>query len=136
MEQLTLWFNRESLDVIHMYLFGGVKFLDLLALLMLIDIATGITRAIKEKRLRSRTAYFGYARKIGAFGIIIVANIIDIILDLNGAVAIATVFFYISVESLSILENYTQIGGKVPNAIKDSLQVIDTSNSKGDEKHD
>ncbi|MED1603661.1 phage holin family protein [Alkalihalophilus marmarensis] len=134
MEQITLWFNRENLDVIHMYLFGGVKFLDLLALLMLIDVATGITRAIKERRLRSRTAYYGYARKVGAFGIIIVANIIDIILDLNGAVAIATVLFYISVESLSILENYTQIGGKVPNAIKNSLQVIDTSKKKGDEQ--
>ncbi|MDV2683794.1 phage holin family protein [Alkalihalophilus lindianensis] len=134
MENITVWVNRENLDVIHMYLFGGVKFLDLLALLMLIDVATGITRAIKEKRLRSRTAYYGYARKVGAFGIIIVANIIDIILDLNGAVAIATVLFYISVESLSILENYTQIGGKVPKAIKDSLHVIDTS--KGDEKRD
>ncbi|MED1603062.1 phage holin family protein [Alkalihalophilus marmarensis] len=134
MENFTVWVNRENLDVIHMYLFGGVKFLDLLAVLMLIDVATGIARAIKEQRLRSRTAYFGYARKVGAFGIIIVANIIDIILDLNGAVAIATVLFYISVESLSILENYTQIGGKVPNAIKDSLQVIDTSKKKGDEQ--
>ncbi|MCM3488763.1 phage holin family protein [Alkalihalophilus marmarensis] len=133
MENITLWFNRENLDVIHMYLFGGVKFLDLLAVLMLIDVATGITRAIKEKRLRSRTAYYGYARKVGAFGIIILANIIDIILDLNGAVAIATVLFYISVEGLSIVENYTQIGGKLPPGVKDKLQVMNAGREKNNE---
>ncbi|WP_017726783.1 phage holin family protein [Halalkalibacterium ligniniphilum] len=134
MEHITLFFNRENLDAIHLYLFGGVRFLDLLALLMLIDVATGITRAIKEKRLRSRTAYFGYARKVGAFGIIILANIIDIILDLNGAITFATVLFYISVEGLSILENYAQIGGKIPEAIKDKLQVIGDKKKEESEK--
>lgn len=136
MENITLWFNRENIDVVHMYLFGGVKFLDLLCLLMLVDIATGVTRSIKENRLRSKSAYFGYAKKVGAFGIIIVANIIDIILDLNGAVAISTVLFYMSVEVLSIIENYAQIGGKVPPVIKDSLQVLNSESEKGENQHE
>lgn len=111
--------------MVKVYLFGSVKFLDFLCILMAIDIITGVIRSIKEKKLRSRTAYFGYARKIGVFGIIIVANFIDIILSLNGAVAVATVLFYIVNEILSIIENYTQIGGKVPSVIKDKLHVID-----------
>lgn len=131
MEQFAIWFNGETLSVVQAYLFGDVKFLDLLALAMLVDILTGITKSWKNGKLRSRTAYVGYARKIGVFGIIILANIVDIILGLNGAVALATVLFYIVNEGLSILENYIEIGGKVPTVLKDKLEVV---NSKGDEK--
>lgn len=121
----------DNLQIVHTYLFGGVKFLDLLAIAMLIDIATGVIRAIKEKRLRSRNALFGYARKIGVFGIIILANIIDIILSLNGTVAFATVLFYIANEGLSIIENLTQIGVKIPSVITEKLHVIQEKDEKG-----
>ncbi|MGG4267444.1 phage holin family protein [Peribacillus simplex] len=120
-----------DLQVVQAYLFGDVKYIDLLALAMLIDILTGIGRACKEKRLRSRTALFGYFRKIGVFGIIIAANIIDIILNLNGAVAMATVLFYICNEILSIVENCAQLGLNIPSVIVDKLQVI---KEKDDEK--
>jgi toxin secretion/phage lysis holin len=126
--------NLESIQILHTYLFGGVKFLDLLALAMGIDIVTGVLKAIKEKRLRSRTAWFGYVRKIGVFGVIILANIIDIILSLNGALAIFTVIFYIGNEGLSILENLTQIGVKVPKVISEKLQVIQSEDHKGEGK--
>lgn len=121
-----------NLEIVGHYLFGAVKFLDLLAIAMLLDIITGVLRAWKEKRLRSRNALFGYARKIGIFGIIIAANIIDKILVLNGAVAYATVIFYIANELLSILENCAQLGLKVPSVLADKLQVI--QKDKGDDK--
>lgn len=113
-----------DLQLVHTYLFGDVKYIDLLALSMLIDILTGVAAAWKEKRLRSRAALFGYFRKIGVFGIIIAANIIDIILNLNGAVAMASVLFYICNEILSIVENCAIMGLKVPSVIVDKLQVI------------
>lgn len=127
-------FNVENLQVVHSYLFGGVKFLDLLMLAMLVDIVTGITVAWKEKRLRSRTGLYGYARKIGVFGLIIVANIIDVILDLNGMVAHATVLFYILNEVVSITENAGKLGMKVPKMILDKLQVIQEQENKGEDK--
>jgi toxin secretion/phage lysis holin len=127
-----MFINMEDLHIVHAYLFGGVKFLDLLAIAMLVDIVTGVIRAIKEKRLRSRSALFGYARKIGVFGIIILANIIDVILSLNGAVALATVLFYIANEGLSIVENLSQIGVKVPAVIADKLNVIQEKEDKGE----
>jgi toxin secretion/phage lysis holin len=116
--------NNMSLHIVQSYLFGNVKFIDLLALAMAVDIITGVTRAWKEKRLRSRTALFGYVRKIAVFGIIIAANIIDQILGLNGAVALATVVFYIANEILSITENCAQLGLNVPSFITDKLHVI------------
>jgi len=122
-----------TLEIVKIYLFGAVKFLDLLLIAMLIDIITGVLRAWKEKHLRSRNALFGYARKIGIFGIIIAANIIDKILGLNGAVAYATVIFYIANELLSILENCAQLGLKVPAILADKLQVI--QKDKGDDEN-
>lgn len=89
-----------EIEIIKLYLFGTVKFLDLLAICMALDIVTGIMRAWKEGRLRSRNALFGYARKIGIFGIIIAANVIDKVLNLNGAIAYASVIFYICNELL------------------------------------
>jgi toxin secretion/phage lysis holin len=126
--------NIEQIQIVHSYLFGGVKFLDFLAILMAVDIVTGVIRAVKEKRLRSRNALYGYARKIGVFGIIILANIIDQILSLNGTVAFATVLFYIGNEGLSIIENLSQIGVKVPNVIQDKLHVIQSEDEKKEEK--
>ncbi|MER2010718.1 MAG: phage holin family protein, partial [Psychrobacillus sp.] len=63
------------LDVAHLYLFGGVKFLHLLLLLMGLDIVTGIFKALKNGNLWSRKSLFGYARKILVLIVIIVANI-------------------------------------------------------------
>lgn len=119
--------NLEHLDVVQFYLFGDVKFLDLLLLLMGIDILTGIFKAIKNGNLWSRKSLFGYARKILVFGVIIMANIIDQILGLNGAVTYATVLFYIANEGLSIVENLAELDVLIPAHIADRLKVIDSS---------
>jgi phage-related holin len=42
-----MWINIEELRIVHAYLFGSVKFLDLLAILMAVDIITGVFKAIK-----------------------------------------------------------------------------------------
>lgn len=125
MEHISLYLNMESLEVAKLYLFGEVDYLSALVVLMLLDIITGVMKAIKNKDLRSRSALFGYARKIAVFAIIIVANIIDIILDLNGMVAKATVLFYMANEILSIIENAAHIGLKVPPVIQEKLRGFD-----------
>lgn len=60
---------------------------------MVLDIVTGIAKAIKNKSVRSRVSLYGFAQKIGIFVVIVVANMIDIVLDLKGMVASATVLF-------------------------------------------
>ncbi|MFS8189473.1 holin family protein [Rossellomorea marisflavi] len=125
MEETWLLLNLETLDVAKAYLLGNVKFLDLLLVLIIIDILTGIVKAWKLKKLRSRRAWFGYVRKMLTFLVIIVANIMDQILGLNGVLTFGTVLFYVSQEVLSITENLAQVGVKVPKAITDRLQVIE-----------
>ncbi len=121
-----------SLEIVKIYLFGTVKFLDLLVIAMLIDIVTGVAKSWKNEKLRSRTALFGYARKIGIFGIIIAANIIDVILGLNGTVAIATVLFYLANELLSITENCAELGIPIPQFITDKLHVLSEEKDKNE----
>ncbi|MGM0864550.1 MAG: phage holin family protein [Bacillota bacterium] len=125
MEENWLLLSFETLDIAKAYLFGNVKFLDLLLLLSVIDIISGVIKAWKDKRLRSRNAWFGYVRKMLSFFVVIISNVIDQILGLNGVLTFGTVLFYIANEGLSIAENLAQIGVKIPKAITDRLQVIE-----------
>lgn len=115
------------LEVAHLYLFGGVKFLHLLLLLMGLDIITGIFKAIKNGNLWSRKSLFGYARKLLVLIVIITANIIDQVLSLAGTLTLATVLFYIANEALSITENMAELEVLVPQNLAEKLQVIEAT---------
>lgn len=118
--------DLEHLDVAYFYLFGGVKFLHLLLLLMTLDIVTGLTKAVKKGNLWSRKSLFGFARKLLVLVMIIVANVIDQVLHLDGALTFATVLFYIANEGLSIVENMAQLGVLVPKNIAERLKHIES----------
>ncbi|MYL44576.1 holin [Virgibacillus halodenitrificans] len=120
-------FNLEHLEAARFYLFGDVKFLHLLLLLMILDILTGLFKAWKNGNLWSRKSLFGYARKVLVLVVIILANVVDQILGLNGAVAHATVIFYIANEGLSIMENLAEVDVLVPPGLAGKLKSIDTS---------
>ena len=126
--------NLEYLEAARFFLFGDVKFLHLLLLLMALDIVTGIAKAIKNENLWSRKSLFGYARKVLVLVVIILANVVDQILGLQGAVAYATVLFYIANEGLSILENLSQVGVLVPDSIAKKLRSIESSGKRVDEE--
>ncbi|GGP07885.1 hypothetical protein GCM10011346_05920 [Oceanobacillus neutriphilus] len=119
----------EYLEATHMYLFGEVKFLHLLLLLMALDILTGLFKAWKNDNLWSRKSLFGYARKVLILVVIVLANVVDQILGLNGAVAYATVLFYIVNEGISITENLADVGVLVPPGLAEKLHSIDNSNN-------
>lgn len=119
--------NLEHLEVVQLYLFGNVKFLDLLLLVMGIDIVTGLFKAYKNGNLWSRKSLFGYARKLLVLCVIILANVLDQILGLNGAVTYATVLFYIANEGLSIVENLAELDVLIPAHIAEKLKVIESS---------
>ncbi|MDM5301910.1 holin family protein [Bacillus subtilis] len=134
MEETSVFINFETLDLARVYLFGGVKYLDLFLILNIIDILTGVIKAWKYKKLRSRSAWFGYVRKMLNFLVIIVANVVDTIMNLNGVLTFSTVLFYITNEGLSITENLAQIGVKIPAFITDRLHVIEKDSEKTNEK--
>lgn len=103
---------------------GDFNLITILLILMLIDVITGLMKAIKDKNLWSRKSLFGYARKILVFLIITVSNLLDLMMDLNGTLVLATVTFYILNEVLSITENACQLGLPLPRQLKEIIVVM------------
>ncbi|MDK3691361.1 phage holin family protein [Staphylococcus pseudintermedius] len=109
---------------------GEMKLLYFLMLLMALDVITGLAKAIKSKTLWSRKSMFGYARKMLVFCIVILANMIDQILNANGGIVMMTLFFYITNEGLSIVENCAEMGVLIPKQIAEKLAVIGNNEHK------
>lgn len=120
-------------EAFHMFIYAGdLKLLYFLFVLMFIDIITGIAKAIKNNNLWSKKSMKGFAKKLLIFCIIILANIIDQILQLKGGLLMITIFYYIANEGLSIVENCAEMDVLVPEQIKERLKVIKNESEKSD----
>ena len=103
---------------------GDFNLITILCILMVIDIITGLAKAVKNKNLWSRKSLLGFARKILVFLIITVSNLLDLLMNMNGTVVLATVTFYILNEVLSITENSAQIGIPLPDKLMEVIEVV------------
>ncbi len=129
MEEVTVKFTET--EAFHTFIYAGdLKLLYFLMLLMAIDVLSGLAKAVKNKNLWSRKSLFGFSRKIFIFFIVILANIIDQVLELNGGLLILTIFFYIANEGLSIVENCAEMGVLIPKEISEKLNVIKSTKNE------
>ncbi len=115
------------------YFLGGCDGL-LYALLafVVIDYITGVMCAINDRSLSSAVGFRGICRKVLIFMLVGIANILDVQVIGTGCVLrTAVIFFYISNEGISILENSAHLGLPVPERIKTVLeQLHDRSESE------
>ncbi|WP_409482504.1 phage holin family protein [Helcococcus ovis] len=114
------------------YFLGGIDALVIaLVSFVVIDYITGVMRAIDEKKLSSSVGFRGIFRKVIIFMLVGIANIIDVNVIGNGAaLRTAVIFFYLSNEGISILENATFLGLPIPKKLKIILKQI--NEDKGD----
>lgn len=113
-----------SLEISHLTL-ANVRFIDILIVFMAVDIIFGISVAVKcKKNLWSRKSLFGYARKMLVLVIIVVANVLDVMLQMEGVLVYGTVIFYIFNELLSIAENAAMLNIAIPKILYDSLYLL------------
>lgn len=103
---------------------GDMYLLYAVLIFMVIDIVTGWAKALKNGNLWSTKSVYGAGRKLLALFVVILANIIDNVLNLNGALLIAIMLYYIATEGLSILENLAEMNVPFPEQIKDKLEVL------------
>ena len=117
------------------YFLGGCDGL-LYALLafVVIDYLTGIMRAINDHTLSSEVGFRGICRKVLIFLLVGIANIPDVNIIGSGSVLrTAVIFFYISNEGVSLMENAAHLGLPVPEKIKAVLeQLHDSAEDKED----
>ena len=92
---------------------------------VVVDYITGIMCAIVDKRLSSAVGFKGICKKVLIFLLVGVANILDVNIIGSGSVLrTAAIFFYLSNEGVSLLENASHLGLPVPNAVKEVLQQL------------
>ncbi len=107
------------------FLGGKDGLLYALLVLVILDYVTGVLNAIDQKRLSSSVGYKGIARKVLIFVLVGTANVVDVyILGKAGVLRATVIFFYISNEGISILENASYLGLPVPQKFQSVLKQL------------
>lgn len=115
---------------------GGMDgFLYALIAFAVIDYITGVLCAISDKTLSSEVGFKGICRKVLIFTLVGIGNIVDVyVLGETGALRTAVIFFYLSNEGVSLLENAAHLGLPIPEKLKEVLeQLHDRAEKGGDE---
>ena len=104
--------------------FGEVDgFFFALMIFIAIDYITGLMAAAVEKRLASNIGFKGIFKKIAILFLVSVGHLIDTeIIKQGGAIRTMVIFFYLSNEGLSILENAVRIGLPIPEKLQALLK--------------
>ena len=105
---------------------GGFDgFLYALIVFVVVDYLTGVMVAVLDKKLSSEVGFHGIFKKVVIFALLAVGHIVDSYVIQNGSVIrTAVIFFYLSNEGISILENASVLGLPVPQKLKDVLEQL------------
>ena len=117
------------------FLGGADGFLYALIAFVVIDYITGVMCAIVDKKLSSEVGFKGIFKKVLIFILVGVGNIIDVqVLGQAGVLRTAVIFFYLSNEGVSLLENAGHLGLPIPAKLKAVLEQLHDRSEKEDTK--
>ena len=102
---------------------------------VVIDYITGVMCAVVDHTLSSAVGFKGICRKVLIFALVGIGHILDTQVIGSGSVLrTAVIFFYISNEGVSLVENAAHLGLPIPEKLKAVLeQLHDRSEKGGDE---
>ena len=108
------------------YFLGGCDgLLYALIAFVVIDYITGVMCAISNHTLSSEVGFKGICRKVLIFLLMGIANILDVqVIGTGSVLRTAVIFFYISNEGVSLLENAAHLGLPIPEKIKTVLEQL------------
>ena len=110
------------------FLGGADGFLYALIAFVVIDYITGVLCAISDKNLSSEVGFKGICRKVLIFTLVGIGNIVDVyVLGEAGVLRTAVIFFYLSNEGVSLLENAAHLGLPIPEKLKEVLSSCMTA---------
>lgn len=118
------------------YFLGGCDgLLYALIAFVVIDYITGVMCAISDKTLSSEVGFKGICRKVLIFLLVGIGHIVDAqVIGSGGVMRTAVIFFYLSNEGISLIENAAHLGLPVPDKLKAVLeQLHDRAEKGGDE---
>ena len=116
------------------YFLGGCDgLLFALMAFVVIDYITGVMCAINDRKLSSEVGFRGICRKVLIFLLVGIANILDVqVIGTGSVLRTAVIFFYLSNEGVSLLENAAHLGLPVPDAVKTVLEQLHDRSEKED----
>ena len=116
------------------YFLGGCDgLLYALIAFVVIDYITGVMCAIAEKKLSSKVGFKGICRKVLIFLLVGIANILDVqVIGTGSILRTAVIFFYISNEGVSLLENAAHLGLPLTAKMKAVLEQLHDKSEKED----
>ena len=108
------------------YFLGGCDgLLFALMAFVVIDYITGVMCAINDRKLSSEVGFRGICRKVLIFLLVGIANILDVqVIGTGSVLRTAVIFFYLSNEGVSMLENAAHLGLPIPDKLKDVLAQL------------
>ena len=108
------------------YFLGGCDgLLIALVVFVAVDYLTGVICAVSDKKLSSEVGFKGICRKVLIFLLVGIANIVDVqVIGTGSVLRTAVIFFYLSNEGVSLLENAAHLGLPVPEKMKDILAQL------------
>ena len=117
------------------YFLGGCDgLLYALHAFTVVDYITGVMCAIVDKNLSSSVGFKGICRKVLIFTLVGIGNIVDVyVLGQGGVLRTAVIFFYLSNEGVSILENSAHLGLPIPEKLKEVLEQLHERGGDDDE---
>ena len=108
-----------------------VLVLDLVVVLVVVldfvvlDYVTGIMCAVTDHKLSSAVGFKGIFRKILVFALVGVGHLLDVqVLGAVGVLRTAVIFFYLSNEGVSLIENAAHLGLPIPAKLKAVLEQL------------
>ena len=116
------------------FLGGADGFMYALIAFVVIDYITGVFCAIADKSLSSEVGFKGICRKVLIFVLVGIGNIIDVyVLGDSSVLRTAVIFFYLSNEGVSLLENASRLGLPIPDKLKEVLSQLHDKGGNDDE---
>ena len=120
------------------YFLGGMDGLMIaLIVFMVLDYITGLMCAIADKKLSSAVGFRGICKKVLILMLVGVAHIVDLhVVGTGDALRSAVVCFYLSNESVSMLENAAHLGLPIPEKLKSVLAQLHGREDETENKED
>ena len=92
---------------------------------VVIDYITGVMCAINDKTLSSAVGFKGICKKVLIFLMVGVGHILDAkVIGTGSVLRTAFIFFYISDEGISLIENAAHLGLPIPQKLRDVLEQL------------
>ena len=104
---------------------------------VVIDYITGIMCAVADKKLSSAVGFKGICKKVLIFALVGLGHILDMrVIGAGSVLRTAVIFFYLSNEGVSLVENAAHLGLPVPKKLKEVLEQLHDRAEKEDENND